>query len=119
MWDDHGHRLPETVACPPQQIARAAGFEIPADRKFLIVENDRIGASHNYSREKLTTLLAVYRYRGFDQALDMVRQIYEVGGKGHSCGIYSHDDDHIHQLALMAPVSRIMVRQVQSSSNAG
>jgi len=46
-------------------------------------------------------------------------QIFSVGGRGHSCGIYSHDDDHIHRLALMAPVSRIMVRQVQSSSNAG
>ena len=119
MWDDHGHRLPETVACPPQAIARAAGFEIPADRKFIIVENDRIGPQHNYSREKLTTLLAVYRYDGFDQALEMVRQIYEVGGKGHSCGIYSHDDDHIDRLARVAPVSRMMVRQPQSKANAG
>ena len=119
MWDEHGHRLPETVACPPQAIARAAGFEISADRTFLIVENDRIGPRHNYSREKLTTLLAVYRYEGFDQALDMVRKIYEVGGKGHSCGIYSHDDDHIDRLARVAPVSRMMVRQPQSKANAG
>src|SRR6187399_1933737 len=79
MWDDHGHRLPETVACPPQVIAGAAGFVIPADRKFIIVENDRICPANNYSREKLTTLLAVYRYEGFDQALQMVRRIYEVG----------------------------------------
>ena len=49
----------------------------------------------------------------------MVRQIFETGGRGHSCGIYSFDDDHIHRLALAAPVSRMMVRQVQSSSNAG
>jgi sulfoacetaldehyde dehydrogenase len=119
MWDEHGHRLPDTVACPPQAIARAAGFEISADRTFLIVENDRIGPRHNYSREKLTTLLAVYRYEGFDDALNMVRQVYEVGGKGHSCGIYSHDDDHIDQLARVAPVSRMMVRQPQSKANAG
>src|SRR5207244_2513473 len=33
--------------------------------------------------------------------------------------IYSFDDEHVNQLALVAPVSRIMVRQVQSSSNAG
>jgi sulfoacetaldehyde dehydrogenase len=119
MWDAHGHRRPETVACPPQLIARAAGLVIPADRKFLIVENDAIGPGHNYSREKLTTLLAVYRYNGFDQALDMVRQIYEVGGKGHSCGIYSYDDAHIDRLARAAPVSRMMVRQPQSKANAG
>jgi len=119
MWDAEGHRLPETVACPPQAIARAAAFEIPADRKFIIVENDAIGPKHNYSREKLTTLLAVYRYEGFESALEMVRQIYEVGGRGHSCGIYSHSDDHIDRLARVAPVSRMMVRQPQSKANAG
>ncbi len=78
----------------------------------------RQGASRTPS-EKLTTLLAVYKYEGFDQALDMMRGIYEVGGKGHSCGIYSFDQDHIHRLALAAPVSRIMVRQPQSKANAG
>ena len=36
--------------------------------------------------------------------------------KFHNLG---HNDDHIHRLALAAPVSRMMVRQVQSSSNAG
>ena len=119
MWDEAGHRLPDTVACPPQVIAQRAGLEIPADRKFLIVENDRIGRQHNYSREKLTTLLAVYRFANFDEALQKVLQIYDVGGKGHSCGIYSHDDDHIDRLARLAPVSRIMVRQPQSKANAG
>jgi sulfoacetaldehyde dehydrogenase len=119
MWDEEGHRRTDTVACPPQVIAQKAGFEIPADRKFLIVENEKIGKQHNYSREKLTTLLAVYRFRDFDHALEMVRQIYEVGGKGHSCGIYSHSDTNIDRLARVAPVSRIMVRQAQSKSNAG
>jgi sulfoacetaldehyde dehydrogenase len=119
MWDDEGHRLPDTVACPPQVITGRAGFTIPADRKFLIVRNDKIGPTHNWSREKLTTLLAVYKYEGFDQALEMVRQIYNVGGKGHSCGIYSHDDQHIDALARVAPVSRMMVRQAQSKANAG
>jgi len=119
LWDAEGHRLADTVACPPQVITERAGFKIPADRKFIIVENDRIGREFNYSREKLTTLLAVYSYDGFDQALEMVRQIYEVGGKGHSCGIYSHNDQHIDRLARVAPVSRMMVRQPQSKANAG
>jgi sulfoacetaldehyde dehydrogenase len=119
IWDEHGHRLPDTVACAPQVLAERAGFSIPADRKFIMVENDKIGSQHNWSREKLTTALAVYRYHAFDQALEMVRKIYEVGGKGHSCGIYSHNDEHIDRLARIAPVSRMMVRQAQSKSNAG
>jgi sulfoacetaldehyde dehydrogenase len=119
MWDDEGHRRPETVAIAPQQLAQAAGFTIAADRKFIAVRGDGIGPSHPFSGEKLTTLLAIYKYQGFDQALSMMRAIYEVGGKGHSCGIYSFDADHIHRLALAAPVSRIMVRQPQSKANAG
>jgi sulfoacetaldehyde dehydrogenase len=119
MWDAEGHRLPNTVACPPQAIKQAAGFEIPADRKFIIVENDKFGPTYNWSHEKLTTVLAIYRYHGFDQALQMIEQIYAVGGKGHSCGIYSHDDSHIDRLARVAPVSRMMVRQPQSKANAG
>ncbi len=119
MWDAEGHRTPNTVAIAPQQLARIAGFSIPAHCKFIVVHGDGIGKEHLFSSEKLTTLLAVYKYSGFDQALAMMRGIYEVGGKGHSCGIYSFDQDHIHRLALAAPVSRIMVRQPQSKANAG
>jgi sulfoacetaldehyde dehydrogenase len=119
MWDDEGHRIGDTVAIAPQKLATAAGFQIPADRKFIIVIGDGIGKSHPFSSEKLTTLLAVYKYGTFEQALQMMQAIYNVGGKGHSCGIYSFNQDHIHRLALAAPVSRIMVRQPQSKANAG
>jgi sulfoacetaldehyde dehydrogenase len=119
MWDDEGHRLADTVAVAPQKLAEAAGFSIPEDRKFIIVYGDGIGKEFPYSGEKLTTLLAVYKYGTFDEALSMMRGIYNVGGKGHSCGIYSFNQDHIHQLAMAAPVSRMMVRQPQSKANAG
>ncbi len=119
MWDEEGHRLSDTVAIAPQKLAEAAGFSIPADRKFIIVMGDGIGKEYPFSGEKLTTLLAVYKYSGWENALKMMKAIYEVGGKGHSVGIYSFNDEHIHQLALAAPVSRIMVRQPQSKANAG
>lgn len=120
MWDGEGHRLSHTVAIKPQKLAEIAGFNIPADRKFIIVIGDGIGKQHLFSGEKLTTLLAIHQYSGdFDNALKAVKAIYEVGGKGHSVGIYSFNEEHIHKLALMAPVSRIMVRQPQSKANAG
>ncbi|GMV46180.1 MAG: aldehyde dehydrogenase [Pseudomonadota bacterium] len=119
MWDDENHRTSDTVAIAAPALAAKAGFQVSAGTKFLIVHGDGIGRAHPFSGEKLTTLLAVYKYQGFEQALEMMRGIYEVGGKGHSCGIYSFDPAHIDALAKAAPVSRIMVRQPQSKANAG
>jgi sulfoacetaldehyde dehydrogenase len=119
MWDADGRRPLETVAQPAPKLAATAGFTIPDDRKFIIVEQDEIGSEHHFSAEKLTTLLAVYRCTSWEDTLERVSAIYEVGGKGHSCGIYSFDDDHIDDLARVAPVSRMMVRQPQSKANAG
>jgi len=119
-WDAEGHRTANTIARSATVVAEIAGFAIPSDKTFLIVEERHIGREYRFSTEKLGIVLAVFRYEGgFDSALEMVRQIFETGGRGHSCGIYSFDDGHIHRLALAAPVSRIMVRQVQSAANAG
>ncbi len=118
-WDADGRRTADTIARPAAVIAARAGFSIPDGKKFLIVPESQIGQAHRFSTEKLGPVLAIFKYRDFDMALEMVRRIFETGGRGHSCGIYSFNDDHIHQLALVAPVSRMMVRQIQSSSNAG
>ncbi len=59
----------------------------------------RSAGTTSFSSEKLGVVLAMFRYSGFDNALDMVQAIYDVGGKGHSCGIYSFDDDHVDRLA--------------------
>ena len=120
MWDAERHRLLDTVARPAAVIAEKAGFALPAGKTFLIVKEDKIGKEHLFSGEKLSVVLAIFKYSGeFENVLKMVEQIYEVGGKGHSCGIYSFDAEHIRRLALMAPVSRIMVRQPQVRGNAG
>ncbi len=118
-WDEQGRRTADTIARPAAAVAAKAGIALPPNKTFFLVEESEIGRQHPYSTEKLGVVLGVFKANGFDDALDKVRQIFETGGRGHSCGIYSFSDDHINRLALMAPVSRIMVRQVQSSSNAG
>lgn len=123
MWDEECHRLANSVAQSPQAMAKLAGFEIPEDRKFLIAIGTGKYTTHYedvWCREKLTTLLAIHKYEGeFQNAIDIVKAIHQVGGRGHSIGIYSYDENHIHRLALEAQVGRIMVRQAQSKSNAG
>jgi len=119
MWDADGHRTIGTVARAAGVIAEQAGFALPEKTSFIIVKEDKIGKQHRFSGEKLSPVLAIFKYSGFDNLLAMVSQIFEVGGKGHSLGIASFDDDHIHVLASMAPVSRIMVRQPNVRGNAG
>ena len=119
MWDADGHRRIDTVARAAAVIAAKAGVQLPEGKSFIIVKEDQIGKPHRFSSEKLSPVLAIFKYSGFDDALSMVSRILEVGGKGHSVGIASFDDEHIHRLASMAPVSRIMVRQPNVRGNAG
>ncbi len=119
LWDAEGHRTGNTVARSAAKLAEMAGFALPAGKTFFIVKENKVGKEHLFSSEKLSVVLSIFKYSGFENALEMVKQIYAVGGKGHSCGIYSFNDEHIHQLALVAPVSRMMVRQPQSKANSG
>jgi len=119
MWDTQGRRTLDTVARPARVIAARAGFQLPEGKSFIIVKEHQIGKAHRFSGEKLSPVLAIFKYEGFDNLLEMVSAIFEVGGKGHSLGVASFDEDHIHQLASMAPVSRMMVRQPNVSGNAG
>ena len=119
MWDEERHRTANTIARPAAKIAEIAGFSIPAGKRFLIVPESNIGKEHPFSSEKLSPVLSIFKYSGWENALKMVSAIYKVGGRGHSCGIYSFNDEHIDQLARLAPVSRMMVRQPQSKANSG
>lgn len=119
MWDVDGHRTLDTIARAADVIARKGGFELPSGTSFIIVQEDKIGKMHRFSGEKLSPVLAIFKYHGFDNLLRMVADVFEVAGKGHSVGIASNNDEHIHRLASMAPVSRIMVNQPNVRGNAG
>lgn len=120
LWDDEYHRTIDTIACSAQSIAAKAGFSIPDDRCMLLCEEDNIGPEYHWCREKMAPIIGVFKYSGgYDQALERLQGIYRVGGRGHSCGIYSFNDEHIHMHAMAMPVSRVMVRQPQSKANSG
>jgi sulfoacetaldehyde dehydrogenase len=119
MWDVDGRRTLETVARHASVIAAKAGFRLPDGKSFIIVKEDEIGKAHRFSSEKLSPVLAIFKYRDVDSLVRMVAAVFEVGGKGHSLGIASCNDALINRLAMMAPVSRMMVRQPNVSGNAG
>src|SRR5262249_53905469 len=65
LWDAEGRRKLDTVARSASVIAAGAGFDLPAGKTFIIVEEDRIGKAHRFSGEKLSPVLAIFKYSGF------------------------------------------------------
>jgi sulfoacetaldehyde dehydrogenase len=113
MWPDGGH-IPtiDVVAKPAQHIAELAGFELPSDRTFLIVEEDGVGEDHPFSGEKLSVVLALYRYSGgIDAAIDLVNRITGYQGLGHTCGIHTTSNANVEALAMRTKTARVLVNQ--------
>jgi acyl-CoA reductase-like NAD-dependent aldehyde dehydrogenase len=113
MWPDGGHiPTPEVIAKSAPTIAALAGFAIPDDRTFLIVEEDGAGPEHPFSGEKLSVVLALYRYHdGIDRAVELVNAITAYQGLGHTCGIHTSRDDHVDALAHGTRTARVLVNQ--------
>jgi len=107
------------IAQPAIKIAEIAGFTIPEDRTFLMVEEREVGEDYPFSGEKLSVVLTVYKYKGFDNAIALVNKLTGYMGLGHSCGIHSFDDERIDRLALQTKTGRVIVRQPQSYANSG
>jgi len=120
MWPD-GHTLNrDIVTQPAKTIGNIAGIaEVSEDCKFLMVEETGRGPEFLFSGEKLSVVLAVYKYDGFDEAIQIVNDIHAYQGAGHSCGIQSNNEKHILDLALHTKTTRVMVRQPQSVGNSG
>ena len=107
------------IAQPATKIAELAGFNIPEDRTFLMVEEQGVGENYPFSGEKLSVVLTAYKYEGFDNAIALVNKLTGYMGLGHSCGIHSFDDERIDRLALQTKTGRVIVRQPQSYANSG
>ncbi|MFH1998732.1 MAG: aldehyde dehydrogenase family protein, partial [Planctomycetota bacterium] len=119
MWPD-GHILNRViVGQPATRIAELAGLDVPESTRFLMVEASELCPSELFAGEKLSVVMTLWKYTGFTQAIQYVKDITRFSGYGHSCGIHTIRDDRVEELALKAPVSRIMVRQAQSAANSG
>ena len=69
-------------------IAGIAGITVPAETKILIGEVESVDIAEPFAHEKLSPVLAMYRAKSFDEALDKSQQLLEDGGYGHTAAIY-------------------------------
>ncbi|HVT68371.1 MAG TPA: hypothetical protein VHF26_11510, partial [Trebonia sp.] len=113
MWPDGGHVPAGTViAKPAARIAELAGFHVGSGCPMLMVEEDGTGPEHPFSGEKLSVVLAVYRYQGdIGRAADLVNAVTGYQGLGHTCGIHTTSDAHVNRLAAATKTARVLVNQ--------
>ena len=119
MWPD-GHALSrDIVAQPAQKIAKMAGLNMPADACFLIVPETKVGPDAPFSGEKLSPVSTLYKFKEFNDAVELVNKITDYSGAGHSAGIHTKIDARVRELGRRVKVCRIMVRQPQCLANSG
>lgn len=113
MWPDGGQiPSPAVIAKSAQVIAGLAGIDVPESTTLLIVEEDGVGHAHPFSGEKLSVVLALYRYEGsIENAVAQVNAITGYQGLGHTCGIHTRNEDHVDTLAFGTKTARVLVNQ--------
>jgi acyl-CoA reductase-like NAD-dependent aldehyde dehydrogenase len=78
----------------------------------LIVEEDGVGPDHPFSGEKLSVVLALYRYEGgIENAVRLVNAITHYQGRGHTCGVHTRSEEHVMALAHGTKTGRVLVNQ--------
>ena len=116
-----GRLSPAITAQSVSRICAIAGLTRPelVNAKCLMVEETGTGRDYPFSGEKLSPVLTIYRASDFDHAFGIMRGIYDYMGNGHSCGIYSEDEDHIRRLGLEMTVCRVIVKQAHTFATGG
>lgn len=116
-----GHLSSVVTAQAVSRICAVAGLTRAglADARCLLVEETGTGPDFPFSGEKLAPVLTVYRADCFDHAFSTLRNIYAYMGNGHSCGIYSENEEHIRRLGLEMTVCRVIVKQAHTFATGG
>lgn len=120
MWVN-GKLTPKVVAQPPEAIAQLAGLTSDEARqaKFFMVEQDEVGPGYPFSGEKLSVVLAVYRFDDLDAALRRIQRLLDFQGAGHSCGIHTADETRARHVAETLRVARVLVNQAHCFGTGG
>lgn len=103
---------PDLVGKDADVIAKAAGFDIPAETKVLGVKIEGVGKEDIMCKEIMGPIVVMKSYDTFENAVDMaVNNMKEAGGIGHTAGIFTNDEAHVRYAGEKIPVARLLVNQ--------
>ena len=104
------------------KIAELAGVTVPAGTKILIGEVESVELSEEFAHEKLSPVLAMYRAKSFEEALDKADRLVADGGFGHTSSIYLNEMTEkakIDVFAARMKTCRILVNTPSSHGGIG
>ncbi|WP_077366765.1 bifunctional acetaldehyde-CoA/alcohol dehydrogenase [Clostridium saccharoperbutylacetonicum] len=70
------------------KIAEMSGIKVPEKTKVLIGEVESTGKDEPFAHEKLSPVLAMYKAKDFDDAVEKGKALLELGGLGHTSVLY-------------------------------
>ncbi len=103
-------------------IAALAGISLPESTKVLIGEVTSTDLSEPFAHEKLSPVLAMYRAKAFEQAVQIARQLVEDGGRGHTAAVYLDPvrcREKLDAFAKAIPACRILVNTPAAQGGIG
>ena len=109
----------DVVASPVSNIARIAGIMVPDETCMILVEEDKTGIITPFAGEKMCLVITVYKSKGIDDAIRITNENLSYSGAGHSCGIYTSEDENVSALSLRTHTTRVVVNQPQALTNTG
>ena len=71
------------------KIATMAGVNVPDSAKVLIGEVESVELEEPFSHEKLSPILAMYKVKSYEEALEKAARLIELGGMGHTSILYT------------------------------
>ena len=102
-------------------IAKMAGVEVPEETKILIGEVDSVDISEPFAHEKLSPVLAMYKAKTFDEALEKAAQLVADGGYGHTSSLYINvnEKEKMAKHAAIMKTCRILINTPSSQGGIG
>ncbi len=104
------------------KIAELAGVTVPTGTKILIGEVESVDLSEEFAHEKLSPVLAMYRVKSFDEALDKADVLVADGGYGHTSSVYLNEiteKDKLAKFAARMKTCRILVNTPSAHGGIG
>lgn len=103
------------------EIAKMAGVNVPEDTKILIGEVESVDISEEFAHEKLSPVLAMYKAKTFDEALEKAEKLVADGGFGHTSSLYvnTSEKEKIAKHAELMKTGRILVNTPASQGGIG